>query len=199
MASSYGSNASKSALRSSYMELCRTFPKKLATRVDESIFRMLGMVREYRQTEVLLAYVAFHEEIDTTAVIERALVEGKRVALPYLVPRTSRLAFYEISSIKAVSLGGRGLREPPAGEKPLGIEDFLGSVCLVPGLVFDGEGHRVGYGVGYYDEFLATYPGEKIGLVRSMQVSSNPLPHDDHDIAVDILVTEGSVWRCRRM
>ena len=57
----------------------------------------------------------------------------------------------------------------------------------------------MGYGAGYYDEFLAFYPGDKVGIVRSVQVSSNSLPHDDHDIPVDVLVTEGSIWQCRRI
>jgi 5-formyltetrahydrofolate cyclo-ligase len=98
-----------------------------------------------------------------------------------------------------VTRGARGLSRKPVDGKPLGTVDMLGSICLVPGLVFDGEGYRVGYGAGYYDEFLAYYPGDKVGLVRSVQVSSNPLPHDDHDVAVDVLVTEGSIWRCRRL
>lgn len=199
MASSYGENASKSALRSSYLELCRNFPESLAQTVDRSVVRMLGMVREYREAPLVLAYVPFHEEIDTWPVVERALAQGKRVALPYLVPRTSRLVFFEVTSADGVAVSSRGMRVPPAGERPLSTADLVGSVCLVPGLVFDGEGYRVGYGAGYYDEFLSLYSGEKIGLVRSMQVSSNPLPHDAHDVPVDVLVTEGSVWRCRRL
>ncbi|SDC37696.1 5-formyltetrahydrofolate cyclo-ligase, partial [Parafannyhessea umbonata] len=72
------------------------------------------------------------------------------------------------------------------------------SVCLVPGLVFDAEGHRIGYGAGYYDNFLAGYAGTKVGLARGIQISSNPLPHDDHDVAVDVIVSDGAIWRCRR-
>ena len=199
MTSSYEENASKSALRSSYLELCRNFPEGLAAGVDRAVVRMLGMVREYREAGLVLAYVPFHEEMDTRPVIERALAQGKRVALPYLQPRTSSLSFFEVASADGVELASRGMRVPPVGERPLEVGEMVGSVCLVPGLVFDGEGYRVGYGAGYYDEFLAFYPGEKIGLVRSMQVSSNPLPHDEHDVPVDVLVTEGSVWRCRRL
>lgn len=197
MASSYGSDASKSALQAEYLNLCKNMPRNFSTRVDRSVCVMLRMLDVYRKASLVLAYVPFHEEIDTTPIIRNAFKDGKRVALPVLGADT-KLRFYEITSLAQVKRSGRGLMEPPTPDaQPLGLEDFLGSVCLVPGLVFDGEGYRVGYGAGYYDEFLQFYPGHKVGLVRSVQVSSNPLPHDDHDIAVDVLVTEGSVWRCR--
>lgn len=197
MASSYGSDASKSALRAEYLNLCKNMPRNFSTRVDRSVCTMLRMLDVYRKASLVLAYVPFHEEIDTTAIIRNAFKDGKRVALPVLGPDT-KLRFYEITSLSQVQRSGRGLLRPPAADsRELGLEDFLGSVCLVPGLVFDGEGYRVGYGAGYYDEFLEFYPGHKVGLVRSVQVSSNPLPHNDHDVPVDVLVTEGSIWRCR--
>ena len=55
----------------------------------------------------------------------------------------------------------------------------------------------MGYGGGYYDRFLAFYPGDKIGLARTAMLSSNPLPTDGHDIPVDFIATEGAVWSCR--
>lgn len=200
MASSYGQDASKSALRAEYLTLCKNLPRHFTTRVDKSVCTMLRMLDLYRTASLVLAYVSFHEEIDTLPIIRNAFHDGKRVALPVLGPHDTKLRFYEITSTYKVQRGGRGLLRPPTPDaQPLGLEDFLGSVCLVPGLVFDAEGYRVGYGAGYYDEFLQFYPGNKVGLVRSVQVSSNPLPHNDHDLPVDVLVTEGSVWRCRQM
>ena len=199
MASSYGTDAGKTSLRSGYLDLCERMPKEFSRRIDGSVRSMFDLLDLYQQTSLVLGYLPIHEEIDTFPLLREALAAGKRVALPYLNSKEAKLEFYEISSLSAVTRGARGLARPPLGAKPLGTIDMLGSICLVPGLVFDGEGYRVGYGAGYYDEFLAFYPGDKIGLVRSVQVSSNPLPHDDHDIAVDVLVTEGSIWRCRRI
>ena len=94
--------------------------------------------------------------------------------------------------------GFKGILEPKRGlSSPLGTEDLLGSVCLVPGLVFDSAGHRIGYGGGYYDRFLQFYPGDKIALARSTQVSSNPLPTESCDVPVDFIVTDSCVWNCR--
>lgn len=199
MASSNGSDASKASLRTGYLDLCARMPKDFSRRIDINVREMFDRLDLYHQTSLVLGYVPIHEEIDTLPLLREALLAGKRVALPYLVPRTSMLEFYEIASLSEVTRGARGLMAPPYDAKPLGTKDMLGSICLVPGLVFDGEGYRVGYGAGYYDEFLAYYPGDKIGLVRSVQVSSNPLPRTDHDIPVDVLVTEGSIWRCRKV
>lgn len=200
MPSTQGTDASKSSLRSGYLALCESMPKDFSVRIDGSVREMLQRFDLYRKAELVLGYLPIHEEIDTLPILADAFSAGKRVALPLLDTKTCKIDFFEVFSLDEISRGTRGLAKPPREDaEPLSERDFLGSVCLVPGLVFDGEGHRVGYGAGYYDEFLAFYPGDKIGLVRSVQVSSNPLPHDDHDIAVDVLVTEGSIWHCRRL
>ena len=200
MPSSQGTDASKSSLRNGYLSLCKSMPKDFSSRIDGTVRQMLGRLDLYKQTDLVLGYLPIHEEIDTMPILKDAFAAGKRVALPLLDAKTNKMHFYEIESLNDITRGARGLARPPhLGDVPLGEKDFLGSICLVPGLVFDGEGNRIGYGAGYYDEFLAFYPGHKIGLVRSVQISSNPLPRDDHDIAVDVLVSEGSIWQCRRI
>lgn len=200
MASSQGTDASKSSLRNGYLSLCKSIPRDFSSRIDGTVREMLGRLDLYCNADLLLGYLPLHEEIDTLPILKDALTAGKRIALPFLDPKSRNLVFYEIKSLAHITRGSRGLACPPHTDaEPLTTKDFFGSVCLVPGLVFDGEGNRIGYGAGYYDEFLAYYPGDKVGLVRSVQISSNPLPHDDHDIAVDVLVTEGSIWRCRHI
>ncbi|MBR3158258.1 MAG: 5-formyltetrahydrofolate cyclo-ligase [Atopobiaceae bacterium] len=199
MASSQGADASKASLLNQYLALCESMPKVFSDRIDGSVRTMLGRLGMYRNARTILFYLPIHEEIDTYPLIEAAFADGKRVCLPYLDDKSSTLSWYEMESLQSIKRGSRGLAAPPVDAPSLGVKDMLGSVCLVPGLVFDAEGYRVGYGAGYYDEFLAFYPGDKVGLVRSVQVSSNPLPHDGHDIPVDVLVTEGSIWHCRKM
>lgn len=202
MASSYGSDASKSALRNGYVALGRSLPPQLRERIDAGICSMFTLLPEYALCSLLLCYIPFHEEVDPFALARRAMATGKRVAFPVMKKQGSELTFYEVGNLDVLGKGARGLYEasqPHAarlGDKIMPSE-LATSVCLVPGLVFDAEGFRVGFGAGYYDEFLASYPGFKVGLVRSYQVSSNPLPAQEHDVSVDVLVTEGSIWRCR--
>ena len=200
MPSSQGTDASKSSLRSGYLNLCKSLPKDFSSRIDGTVRQMLKRLDLYKETDLVLGYVPIHEEIDTMPILKDAFAAGKRVALPFMDTKTNKMLFYEMESLDAVTRGARGLARPPhPDDTPLDVKDFLGSICLVPGLVFDGEGNRIGYGAGYYDEFLAFYPGHKIGLVRSVQISSNPLPREEHDIPVDVLISEGSIWQCRRI
>lgn len=199
MASSCGEDASKSALRESYLAVRKGLSPRFRMRLDGSIASNLRALPEYRRDTWLLAYVPFEDEIPTRKIVERAWADGKRVALPRCVPGPTSLQFVEVSTLDGLRAGARGVLEPAADEAAvLTSEALADSVCLVPGLVFDAEGHRIGYGAGYYDNFLARYAGTKAGLARGMQISSNPLPHDDHDVAVDVIVSDGAIWRCRR-
>lgn len=166
--------------------------------LDRLIARRLEGFALYEEAPLVLAYVSRGNEVDTRRVIERALAAGKRVAVPRCDGAKRTMAFYEIASLDELEVGYKGILEPKrSAAGPLGTLDFLGSVCLVPGLVFDAQGHRIGYGGGFYDRFLQFYPGDKIALARGTQVSSNPLPAESCDVPVDFIVTESVVWGCR--
>ena len=197
MASTYGEDASKSALRSAYQAVETQLAPAHAERVDREVRIHFTAMKAYQKAPLILAYITYRNEMDTTLVIERAWKDGKRVAVP--VCDRGKLVFYLIDTLEGMRAGSRGVLEPnPAKCTMVDEADLADSICLVPGLVFDAEGYRIGYGAGYYDNFLADYPGLKVGLVRTLRISSNPLPHDDHDVPMDVLVSDGSVWMCNR-
>lgn len=194
MASSYGEDASKNALREAYLQAESSLTPRRRARLDGELLRNFLAHPAYRKAGTLLAYLPFREEFDTRPLLARALRDGKRVALPRHVGGGESLEYVLIGSLDGAEAAvRRGDAQPLLASR----EELEKSICLVPGLVFDGSGHRVGYGAGYYDNFLASFPGKKVGLVRSMQISSNPLPTDEHDVAVDLLVSESCVWSCR--
>lgn len=198
MASSYGTDADKSSLRSNYLTARRRIDPATKAALDARILERLAGFGIYADAGLVLAYVSYGNEVDTRAVIESALASGKRVAVPRVLPHKHKMDFYEIDGMDDLAVGFKGILEPKRGfRSPLGTVDLLGSVCLVPGLVFDAAGHRIGYGGGYYDRFLQFYPGDKIALARSTQVSSNPLPTESRDVPVDFIVTDYGVWNCR--
>ena len=108
---------------------------------------------------LVLTYVSRSEEVGTRALIERLLVSGRRVAVPRTDLASGTMTFHEISSLDDLAPRTMGILEPPEEAPALtNPAQLVGSVCLVPGLVFDGAGHRIGYGGGFYDRFLAFYP-----------------------------------------
>lgn len=196
MASSYGTDADKSSLRRGYLSARRTIPALSREASDSAIRHALSHFSLFAEATVVLTYVSYAAEVDTRVLIEGLLGEGRRVAVPRCDPAERRMRFCEIGSLGELSPGAHGLLEPAANARPLSVPEMVGSVCLVPGLVFDGAGYRVGYGGGYYDRFLWFYPGDKIGMARMTMLSSNPLPHDEHDLPVDFIATECGMWSC---
>ena len=199
MASSYGEDASKQALRNGYLSLSSNMSPALRRRVDAEVRDHLKACPAYREASLVLAYVPFRDEVATRGIIEDAWDAGKTVALPRCVGGPRSLAFYSVGSLDGLRRGSRGVLEPVCGTgvAPVNGDELEESVCLVPGLVFDSKGYRVGYGAGYYDNFLSHYRGTKIGLARTMQLSGNPLPSDPHDVPVDVIVSDGAIWMCR--
>ena len=179
MASFYGDDASKSALVNAYDTLLPTIAPKHKARLDREVGRNISALAAYRDAELILAYKFSREEFDATAIIEQAKAEGKLIAYPKMARNGAITYVLEDGS------------EPTE-------EQLAASLCFVPGLCFDAEGYRVAYGAGYMDNFLRSYEGVKVGLVRTLRISSNPLPHGDHDERVDVLVSDSAVWMCRR-
>ena len=198
MASSYGTDADKSSLRSNYLAVRKSIPARTLIESDSSIESALWAFPLFAEAPLVLSYVSFSAEVGTRDIIGRVLSEGRRVGVPRVDAASRTMAFHEITSLDELEPRTKGILEPSADAPLLSRpSQLVGSVCLVPGLVFDGAGHRVGYGGGYYDRFLAFYPGDKIGLSRTGMISSNPLPVERDDVPVDFIATEFGVWSCR--
>ena len=88
-----------------------------------------------------------------------------------------------------------GILEPKEG-KLYPVDPKIIDLCLIPGLAFDLEGHRIGFGAGYYDRFLPLLkPGTpKMALAFDFQISPKPLPHEAHDVKLDFICTEKKVY-----
>ncbi len=197
MASSYGTDADKSSLRSNYLAVRATIPPKRKELSDSAILSRLYEFPIFDDARLVLSYVSFGPEVGTRALIDLLLGQGRRVAVPRVNRAAHSMTFHEVSSLGELEPGTMGILEPAPDVPAVSVEEMVGSVCLVPGLVFDGAGHRVGYGGGYYDRFLAFYPGDKVGLARTTMLSSNPLPVGPLDVPMDYVAHEGGVWNCR--
>ena len=141
------------------------------------------LVREtdaYQQANTIYAYLPFNQEVDLSPLLRQALAEGKQVALPKCYGKEMR--FILVSDLTHIQYTPFGVPEPSAdGPSPT---DKNGLV-IVPGLVFDRQGYRIGYGGGYYDRFLCQEPDHPtIGLCYDFQLMDRLEP-DPHDIAVD--------------
>ena len=132
--------ADKSSLRSNYLRVRRTVPARLRISSDEAIRRALRSFDVFRRAPIVLTYVSFGAEVDTRALIEELLDEGRRVAVPRVDRAAHKMAFHEIESLEGLVPGTMGILEPPGDTPALTVPEMVRTACLVPGLVFDGAG-----------------------------------------------------------
>lgn len=156
--------------------------------LDQAIRERVWALSAYENAEKLLLYLSKGSEPDTWKIFDRALAQGKEVYAPRCLDGQGTMAFYQVKSREELIPGRFGLLEPsPEGRFPLG--DPEGALCLVPGLAFDEEGYRLGYGKGYYDRFLAEHPVMAVGLCYK-ELLLPQLPRGPYDRQVNCLVTE---------
>ncbi|MBM3472447.1 MAG: 5-formyltetrahydrofolate cyclo-ligase [Armatimonadetes bacterium] len=146
---------------------------------------------EFRRARVVLLFASFGSEVDTGDLLEASLRMGKRLALPRVDPETRRLELREVRSPNAdLTPGTWGIPEPIPERCPeVALHDI--DFVLVPGVAFDRELRRLGYGGGYYDRVLAAVAGRApaIAICFAAQVVAE-VPADEHDMRVRVLITE---------
>lgn len=149
---------------------------------------------EFRSARSLALYSPFRNEVFTEEIFRRARLFGKRVAYPRV--GRAALEFVEVEEASDLRPGAFGILEPAAG-RTVDLDQL--ELMAVPGLAFDLEGYRLGYGQGFYDRVLHGALGRVIlvGLCFELQLVS-ALPAEDHDIPMDLIVTEARTHLCPR-
>lgn len=164
---------------------------------NRAIAERVQSLREWREAPLVLGYLAMRREASVDSLLGAALAEGKRVAVPTV--SGNRIVFREIDSAEGpFRQGAYGIREPHPERPAVEVTDLEGGVLLVPGLGFDESGARLGRGGGYYDRLLEQRPRAvvTVGIAFAAQLQPS-IPTDEHDCAVDLLVTDGAVYRFR--
>lgn len=183
----------KKKLRTEFKNLRRNMPFEEKNSKDMAILDRVLKLPEYKSASIILTYVSTDIEVDTKALIQQALLDGKTVAVPRCTPGKIDMKFYVIHSLEDLEPGAFGVLEP-SPEQCRELNRFHGSICILPGLGFDIQGYRLGYGKGYYDRFLSKYKGKNIGVCYNICLKSL-LPHGRYDKMVDVLVTDKFVKR----
>ena len=169
----------KSELRKKYLEIRDNIPNRDIK--NKRIFDEVVADEIVRSSPLILTYVSFNNEVDTIKLIEHFL-KSKKVAVPKL--ENNQMNFYFINSLGDLEAGTYNILEPTTKTR---VEEFLNSTCIVPGICFSHDGHRIGYGGGYYDRFLNDYPGYTIGLTYS-ECLDDTIIHEDHDVSVKRII-----------
>jgi 5-formyltetrahydrofolate cyclo-ligase len=127
-------------------------------------------------------------ELDTISIIKKAWEEGKTICVPKCYSANKKMEFRELSSFDDLENVYMDLYEPII-EKTKDIPKENIDLLIVPGLVFDKKGYRIGYGGGYYDRFLQDYQGSTLSIAYSFQTAEQ-LPFEEFDVPVEQIITE---------
>jgi 5-formyltetrahydrofolate cyclo-ligase len=166
---------------------------------SDKIKNNLLSLDEFKNSKNIMFYVSFNKEVDTHKLIKDLLNEkDKTVLVPYTVKNDLRLNVSELKDFNELELNDFGILEP---KEPY-IREFNPDkidIVIVPGMVFDKTGHRIGYGYGYYDRFLKAIKNIlKIGLAYDLQLVEK-IQEEEHDVPMDIIVTDKEIIKMSKI
>jgi 5-formyltetrahydrofolate cyclo-ligase len=185
----------KSDIREEYRKKRRDPDPEVKQKLDEQLCEKIINSQTYKSAEVVLTYIPKTEEVNIIKVAETALKDGKKLACPKCDTKSRTMVFKYIDSFDQLEDSVFGLREPVSGCEVFVQDNVIDNkvICVVPAIVFDKKGFRIGYGGGYYDRYLSTFHGIKVG-VSYYDFIVNEAPHGKFDFAVDVLITERGIY-----
>ena len=185
----------KTEIREYYLEKRRTLDDTARAQNNEKICKNMIASATFRYADVLLMYYPKPDEIDIRPIAEAAWAAGKKVAFPRCNSADHTMIFHFVDSFDGLNPGSYNIMEPSENAPVFDPADAetCNVACVVPAVVFDKKGFRIGYGGGYYDRYLAGFRGTKLGLVyRDFIVNS--VPHGRFDLTVDVMITERGLY-----
>ena len=173
----------KAALRRMIREQKRAMTEAEIESRSAQLGELFAQSKLYLEAETIYGYLPYNQEVRTVPMLERALKDGKKVAVPKVYGDTMKFIYLE--DLSQVEKGYAGIPEPmadaPVAEDPTAL-------VLMPGLAFTKGGDRMGYGGGFYDRFLAEEPSHPtLALCYAFQMVEQ-LPTEEYDIPVDLVL-----------
>jgi len=173
----------KKALRHQIRQQKRAMSEQQIFSASQRLAENFFATRQYAEAKTVYGYLPYNQEVRTVPILQRALDDGKRVAVPKVYGEDMR--FIYITDFDSLENSEMGIPEPVA-DGP--VADDVTALVIMPGLAFDPQGHRIGYGGGYYDKFLAAEPEHPtVALCYDFQMFPR-LDTDAFDIPVDLVL-----------
>ena len=180
----------KLEMREKYLAVRDAIPQEQKDIYDKKIFDRLVSSITYRHSTDILLYASINGEVNIWPIFEAALKDGKKVAFP-CCNDDNTMTFRYVTDRSQMAERTFGILEPDPSCEACCTSNF--SLLIVPGLVFDKNGYRIGYGKGFYDRYLSSFDGVSIGLVYSRLLLAE-VPKGRFDRHVDVIISEKGVY-----
>jgi 5-formyltetrahydrofolate cyclo-ligase len=179
----------KRALRRQCRQIRDSLGEEIRRETSQAICGWIETWPLFQQSETILTYIPIRAEVDLRPLLDRH--PHKRWLLPRILPE-GRMVFHPYDPDRLIR-HPYGMLEP-SPDLPVITADEIG-LALVPGLAFDRQGWRLGYGGGFFDRFLSAYNGISSGVTYAALLLDH-LPHRSHDVTVQYVATEDGISNC---
>lgn len=173
----------KQELRKKIRQQKKAMTEEMIVAASQDLARQFYATSLYQNAKTLYGYLPYNQEVRTVPILEQALRDGKKVAVPKVYGDTMR--FIYLTDLTQIALSAMGIPEPIAD---VPVAEDKTALVLMPGMAFDNQGNRMGYGGGYYDKFLAEEPNHPtVALCYGFQMV-DAIPTDEYDIPVEVVL-----------
>lgn len=172
----------KKILRKQMITLMKQQNKANKKIYDEILHNQLLSHPLYKAADTVSIVLSMDHEVNTIPIIKSMLQQNKKVFVPRTDYTSKVMQFQRIYDLKKVEIDEKNIRYV---NEETEIAESL-DLMIVPGVIFNEDGYRIGYGGGYYDKYLSTHQGHSLSLLYPFQLKSfNP---ESHDIKVETLI-----------
>ena len=173
----------KKELRRQIRELKRAMTSEQIDAASARLGELFLNCPQYKEAKTIYGYLPYNQEVRTVPMLEQAMRDGKRIAVPKC--HGDEMRFIYMDDLSKVEKGYANIPEPIADDP---VADDKTALVLMPGMAFTKDGKRMGYGGGFYDKFLAAEPDHPtVALCYDFQMVED-LPTEDYDIPVDCVL-----------
>jgi len=163
------------------------------TSLSSIICRRMSSLTVIFDADLVLGYVPFRNEVDVLPLLRSLLQRGAKIALPKVRKAEHRIDACLVDNLEDLERGAYGILEPRSESR---VDPQEIDLVIVPGVAYDENRNRLGYGGGYYDRFLTGLSASAVSVAPAFELQVVPqLPRDAHDKRVDVIVTENRIIR----
>ena len=178
----------KNKIRQLIFERRKVFPAKENKKASQRIFQLIQCCDLFQHASIIHIFISKSDEPNTLPIIESAWQLGKKIIVPCVLPNTLELYHSQLKSLDDLSYGKFGIYEP-SREKRIPISPKSFHLAIIPGIAFDRQGGRIGYGKGYYDRFLQKTNAFRLALTFDFQILKK-VPTEKHDVSMNGILSE---------
>ncbi len=178
----------KRQIRHRILDVRNRLSEEECERNSSHIINKVMESKEFQNADAILVYIDYNKEVKTRYLIEQAWKSGKKVYVPKV--DGASMSFHLLQDFEELILGVKGIPEPTGMSEVWTISLLPMTFLIMPGVVFDRQKHRIGYGKGYYDRFLGNVRGISTAAICFECQLLESIPYEEFDYLPDILYTE---------